>query len=306
MIELTTVINLQLIIFTLFICGFILRKLNIIGSGARKGLTDLLIYLILPCNIIHSFEIKLTKQMLMCGMQVLIIASVIQILSYIMGLFMYNMADDRKKKVLRYATMCSNAGFMGNPVIEGLYASEGLVLASVYLIPLRIFMWSAGLSCFTSTSAKEVVKKLLKHPCIIAVWIGFILMFSGLRPPYFLDKSITYCSNCTLPVSMIVIGSILAEVDFKRIFKPLTFYYAFIRLILIPAITLLLCYVFGTDAMTAGVCVVLAGMPAGSTTAILAEKYDGDSKYASECIFVTTILSVVTLLIESWVIQFFF
>lgn len=105
---------------------------------------------------------------------------------------------------------------------------------------------------------------------------------------------------------MIVIGSILAEVDFKKIFKPLTFYYAFIRLILIPAITLLLCYVFGTDAMTAGVCVVLAGMPAGSTTAILAEKYDGDSKYASECIFVTTILSVVTLLIESWVIQFFF
>lgn len=306
MVNISTVMNLQLIIFTLFICGFVLRKFNIIGAGARKGLTDLLISLILPCNIIHSFEIDLTDKMLTAGMQVLVIALLVQVISYLIGVFMYNMTEDRKKKVLRYATMCSNAGFMGNPVVENLYGAQGLVLASVYLIPLRIFMWSAGLSCFTTTSMKDVVKKLLKHPCIIAVWIGFILMFSGLRPPYFIEKSITYCSNCTLPVSMLVIGSILAEVNFRQIFKPLTFYYSFIRLILIPAITLGLCLLFRTDAITAGVCVVLAGMPAGSTTAILAEKYDGDSQYASECVFVTTVLSIITLLAESYFIQFLF
>ena len=44
--------------------------------------------------------------------------------------------------------------------------------------------------------------------------------------------------------------------------------------------------------LVTGVCTILAGMPAGSTTAILAEKYDGDAKYASECVFLSTVLSL--------------
>ena len=84
--------------------------------------------------------------------------------------------------VLQYATVCSNAGFLGNPVAEGLYGSIGLLYASVYLIPQRIVMWSAGISYFTeSPSRKEVVKKVLTHPCIVAVEIGIVLMVTQVK-----------------------------------------------------------------------------------------------------------------------------
>lgn len=303
MLDISTVANLQLIIFTIFICGFILRKMNILTAQVKKGLSDLLIHLILPCNIIYSFEIDLTNEIIRGAAMVLVIAFLIQLISYGLGKFLYNCTTNDKKKVLRYGTICSNAGFMGNPIIEGIYGAQGLVYASVYLIPLRIFMWSAGLSCFTETKGKEVVKKLLVHPCIIAAVIGFVIMLTDFRPAYFINRSIQYCSSCTLPISMLVIGSILAEVNLKRLIRPLTLYYALVRLILIPGITLGICMLLHTDALTAGVCIILAGMPAGSTTAILAEKYDGNAKYASECIFLTTVLSIVTLIMESYLIN---
>lgn len=128
----------------------------------------------------------------------------------------------------------SNAGFMGNPVVEGIYGSQGLLYASVYLIPLRIFMWSAGLSCFTVASPKDIVKKLVHHPCIIAVVIGMALMPFPDVVPSFLLQTMQSCSKCVLPVSMIVIGSILSEADIRKMLKGSTLFYCVVRLLGIP------------------------------------------------------------------------
>lgn len=300
--DLSNIINLQLIIFLLMIVGMILRKINMIKPEGRKCLTDLLINVILPCNIICSFQMELTSEILSATLIVLIIALVIQLACYVLGKVLYMRASEGQKKVLQYATMCSNAGFMGNPIIEGIYGAQGLLYASVYLIPLRFFMWSAGLSCFTKTTMKDTLKKLAVHPCIIAVEIGFVLLSTQLSLPDFLGKSLKYVSNCTLPVSIIVIGTILAEVNKKDIFKLQGFYFCLIRLLVIPGVTLLFCRFFQIDQLVTGVCVVLAGMPAGSTTAILAEKYGGDAKYASSCIFLSTLLSLITIPFLYWIV----
>lgn len=88
---------------------------------------------------------------------------------------------------------------------------------------------------------------------------------------------------------------ILAGVNIRTIFTKLTLYYSGLRLLAIPLVTLLICRILGTSELVTGVSVLLAGMPAGSTTAILAEKYDGDAVYASGCIFVSTLLSLLTI-----------
>lgn len=92
---------------------------------------------------------------------------------------------------------------------------------------------------------------------------------------------------------MIVIGSILSEADIRKMLKGSTLFYCVVRLLGIPAVTMVVCRLLGMGALlVTGVCTILAGMPAGSTTAILAEKYDGDAKYASECVFLSTVLSL--------------
>ena len=193
---------------------------------------------------------------------------------------------------MQYATMCSNAGFMGNPVVEGIFGAQGLLYASIYLIPLRFFMWSAGLSCFTRTSLKDTLKKLAVHPCIIAVWIGFAVMLSQITLPSAISRTIGYISDCNLPVSIIVIGTILAEVSLKNIINFDSIWFCIVRLIILPLLVLVLCMALHMDTLVTGVCVTLTSMPAGSTTAILAEKYGGDYAYASEIILLSSVLSL--------------
>ena len=178
--------------------------------------------------------------------------------------------------ILQYGTVCSNAGFLGNPVAEGIYGSLGLLYASIYLIPQRIVMWSAGVSYFTeSPNRREVFKKVLRHPCIIAVEIGIVLMITQLQLPEFLDRSISSLGGCTTAITMMFIGTILADAGFKHMVSRLTVVFAAIRLLFIPLLVMLGCMLFHVEAVAAGLSVVLAAMPAGSTTAILAAKYMG-------------------------------
>lgn len=289
-------LNLQGMLFLLVAAGVVLRKMGILPEGAKNILTDLVIYLILPCNIINSFFIEFNFDILKGFAIILTIASLIQVGCLILAKILYNKEPEGRKKVLQYGTVCSNAGFMGNPIAEGVYGAEGLMYASIFLIPQRIVMWSAGVSYFTeSPDRKTVVKKVLTHPCIIAVYIGLILMITRLPLPVFLQNTIRSIGGCTTTISMVLIGAILAEVEPGSILDRGIVKYALIRLFLLPLLVYLSCRVFHVTPFLSGVSVLLTGMPAGSTTAILAAKYDGDYIFATKCVVVTTLLSLVTI-----------
>jgi predicted permease len=291
-----SLINLQGMLFLLVGAGIILRKKGILHEEAKAVLTDLVIYFILPCNIISSFLIEFNRKVLMEFAIILVIATLIQVVCLILANSLYRKEPGGRKKVLQYGTVCSNAGFMGNPIAEGVYGAQGLMFASIFLIPQRIVMWSAGVSYFTeSPDRKTVVKKVLTHPCIIAVYIGVFFLVTQLKMPVFLENTIRGVGGCTTTVSMVLIGTILAEVKLKSILDWGIVKYTVIRLFLIPFMVYIACRLFSIDSMLSGVSVLLAGMPAGSTTAILAAKYEGDYIFATKCVVVTTLLSLVTI-----------
>lgn len=297
-------VSLQIMMFLLIGTGIVIRKLGIITPQGKTMLTDLVIDVILPCNIVHSFCIQLQKETVLAGLSVLVVSLVLQLCCTAIAAFCYRWAPKEKRTILQYGTVCSNAAFLGNPVVEQLYGSMGLLYASLYLIPQRIVMWSAGISYFTGqVSKKDVVKKVLTHPCIIAVAIGLVIMVTGLELPSFLDKTISTLGQCTTAMTMLLIGAILADAGWSHMITPLTLLYALIRLILLPGAVLLGCLLFRVDALAAGVCVVLAAMPAGSITAILAAKYHADEVFASACVVFTTVLSMVFLPLWCLVLQ---
>ena len=86
---------------------------------------------------------------------ILVISILIQVFCVILGGVLYNKCSVKRKKCLRYATICSNAGFLGNPIAQGVFGMMGLTLASIYLIPQRIMMWSEGVSVFTEAPTKK-------------------------------------------------------------------------------------------------------------------------------------------------------
>lgn len=295
MIDFNNLIDLQIELFIFMLVGYILNKKGIINAKARKSLTDLVIFVVLPCNIIYSFMMKMNIEIIQSGIIIFFVSLMIQIVCELLSRVLYPHANKEQKKVLKYATICSNAGFMGSPLVQGLYGLQGLLYASIYLIPQRIVMWSSGIACFSSAKGKEVMKKVLTHPCIIAVFIGIFIMILQIQLPPYIDKTLAGASNCTMFLSMVVIGGILAEISFKSVFNHLSLYFSFIRLIFIPMLVLAGCYLLKLPTMVIAVATVLAGMPAGTTTAILAEKYEGDAPLAVQLIFLSTTLSLVTI-----------
>lgn len=288
--------ELQGMLLLMLIIGLIMRKTGTITDAGKKSLTDLIINIILPCNIIYSFMIEFSYQIFIsCGV-VLVISVLIQVMCTTIARFCYNKVGDGRKEVLQYATVCSNAGFMGNPIAESVFGSLGLLYASIYLIPLRIVMWSAGVSYFTHTTDKKaLVKKVATHPCIVAVGIGLFLMITQIQLPGFVIRTISTVGSCTTATSMFIIGSILAEVNIKTLISKITLLYSGLRLVLIPLVVYAGCMLFRVDPLLMGVSTVLAGMPAGTTTAILAAKYGGDEYFATKCVVLSTVLSLITI-----------
>lgn len=285
----------QGMLFLTMLIGYTFGKRGLVDDKGKNLLTDLVIYVTLPGSILKSFQIEFNHQILIACMTIAIAGVVIQIGSSILGMFLYNHYGESRKKVLQYATICSNAGILGNLIAEGIFGQMGMMYASIYVIPQRIFMWSLGLTYFTEAPDKKTLcKKVATHPCILAVVVGFIMMVAQIQLPGVLNVTIKNIAGANTFLAMALVGVILSRVKLTEIIDRDTIYYGFIRLVFIPLLVYIGCRLAAVDELVTGVSVVLAAMPAASTTAIIASKYKKDEKFATRCVVSTTLLSLVT------------
>ena len=295
-----TLVTLQITIFLLVAVGFVLKRIHIVGPQGQKNINDMVIYVILPCNILRAFLDSPAEGSFLSYLEVLLISVFIQIFCVIYGKVVFRKETEGRQKCLRYGTICSNAGFLGNPIAEGVYGAEGLMLASIYLIPQRIMMWSSGLAVFSGTSdKKQTLKKVLTHPCILACILGIICMLANVQLPPGLDGMVTALGNCNTAMSMMVIGMILADINVKDFWDKTVVKYTVHRLVVIPAAVYAVCRFLPLDRTAFGICVLLAAMPAGATTSILAEKYEMEPAFATKMVIFSTLLSLPTICIWS-------
>jgi hypothetical protein len=228
--------------------------------------------------------------------QVLLVSIGVQVVSVILGKILYGKKETGHRMSLQYGVICSNAGFLGNPVAEEVFGSMGLAMASVFLIPMRIMMWSSGIAIFTqSTDWKATTKKVITHPCILACIVGMVLMITQWAPPAVITKTITTIGNCNTALSMMVIGMILADADVRKMFDREVLTYSLLRLILMPLTLYVVCLALKLPYLVTGVCVILTAMPAGATTSILASKYGCDEVFATRLVVASTVLSMITI-----------
>ena len=294
---------LQITIFGTMIVGLIIRKLGIVGVEARKDLTNLVINIVLPCNIITSFITRLSTDLLRECVTIFLVSVGVQAFSVIYGKVLYRKESPDRSMNLRYGIICSNAGFLGNPIAEGLYGATGLMLASIYLIPQRIMMWSEGIAIYSGISdKKETVKKVISHPCVLACLIGLILLLTQAIIPEVILTPIQTIGRCNTALSMMVIGMILAEINIKEIVDKAVILYSLQRLVIIPLIIYVVLTILPASHLVRGLSVILAAMPAGATTSMLASKYDRDPVFATKLVVFSTLCSIPAIIIWSAVL----
>lgn len=288
-------LNMQMVMFLLVSIGYLVRRKGIIGGEGRKNLVDFCLFVTLPFNILNSFLGEWNWNMVAsCGV-ILLLSVGYNAVSVGVSFLLYKGAGEKQKKTLRYGTIVSNGGFLGNPVLEGIYGISGAFYASLFMLPVRIVMWSVGVSVFIKGHKENVIKKILTNPCIVAMYVGAAIMTAGVVLPQFVQDTILGVSRCNMPLSMMLVGMMLAEIQPKGMIDKTMVFYTIVRLAGIPAIIFVITAFLPIDSMLRGITVIMAGMPAPITTALMSAKYGGDEKYATGMIFLTTILSLITL-----------
>lgn len=279
--------------------GLLLAKGGIITKSGRQVLTDVTIHIFIPCNILKSFLGALDLSVLRSCWVLLCLAIVLELVYVVLNKILYRAYPPAQRKILQYTTLSSNSGFLGTAISEGLYGDLGLLYNSIFLIPMRVFMWSIGLSYFTTPpTKKEIVRKVFLHPCLVGLYLGLFFMLTPCTLPGLLDSTVRSMAACTTPMVMVITGSILADMDPKHFFDRDALYFSLIRLVGLPLITYLCCLVLPLEPVAAGIAVLMSGMPGASTTVLFAARYDSDAPFATKCVVVTILLSVVT--IPAW------
>lgn len=292
-------LNLQLVFFMILAAGYILRKCRCADGRTGAVLSEILIMLVLPCNIVSSFLTDISWNTVKDCLVIFVIFLFVQVGAWFLGKLVYGKTDARRQSVLRYSILVSNCGLIGLPFIQAVYGAQGLLYASIALLPVRISMWTAGLSLFTATDSHTAWRRLIVHPCVAAVYIGIALACLPFALPSFLTRSVTLIGSCTAVFSMLTVGIILGGLDGKKILEKSCSAamagFSLLRLILIPAAVIFILKLLDVPDMVINVSALMTAMPAGSTAAVLSQQYGGDQEFASETVFATTLLSILSI-----------
>lgn len=303
--KLTDLFSLQGTLFAMMLIGAWLKRWGMIDDNGKRCLSDLCINVVIPCNIFKSCLIEFSSDIFKtCGL-LLLSAVILQLLCLALNRFVYNRYPAQRKKVLQYCTIVPMSGFLGNPIAEGLYSSLGVLYTSIFLIPMRIIMWSVGTTYFVADATvdkKKVLKNVATHPCLVAIYLGLFFMATQLPLPGVITETVRYVGNCNSALTMFIVGTILADVSLPTVPNRDTILFSILRLLLLPGTAFALGRALGLDPVSLGVSVLMTGMPAGATAAIFAARYDSDAPFATKCVVMSTLLSMLTLPMWSFLV----
>ena len=290
------VFNKIIALFLIILIGVYGTKKHIINDDVNKGLRRILLEITLPLLVINSFSFSFDEGMGRNIITAFIYSILFMILGGIISYILLKPLKGEKKKILHFANFFSNCGFIGFPIINSIFGAEGVVYTSIFNMVFTIFLWTYGVMIFSDKLSKENIKKVLLNPSIIAVYIGIPIMIFNIKLPASILDTTKIVGDMTAPISMIIVGSILSKVKIKSIFKEASVYYgALIKLIVIPLAIYMIKLIIKDNSSVIDTIIVIQAMPAAAMTSIFAADFDKEKEYGAIVVFVTTLLSIITI-----------
>lgn len=297
--DIKSVFNQILILFIIMLVGVLIRKLKAVGEQFGKVMIEFIMNVTLPALIITSMNYEFSKEIALNSSKVLLLCFISYIIFILIALLITKplKVDKSSKNVYRFMLIFANVGFMGYPVVNAALGKEGVFYTAIYNIVFSILIWTVGIIIITNGNDKQKLNlKILLNPGTISTIIGLLIFLFSIKIPNIFFNTISTMGNMTTPLSMLYIGFTLAGGSIKDVFASSTmFILSFVRLIILPLVILFIILPFFKDKVILGVTVIMAAMPAAANTALFAGKFNSDTYTASKIVFITTLMSVITI-----------
>ncbi|MBU0614727.1 MAG: AEC family transporter [Nanoarchaeota archaeon] len=283
------IINVVLPVFLIIAVGFFVGKKTKVNV---QPVVDLIIYIAGPALIFSSMS---TADVAMDDFLRIILsaAGVIALLVAVTFIYLKLSKDKRKGIYLPIAT--GNTGYLGFPVALFAFGMAGLSQAIIFDIVNGLFLFSFGIYI---VHKKKELKEMFRTPLLYAVIIGLLFNIFSIKTPEVLFKPIEMIGMITIPAALLVLGYRLTEIRIKSLKAAVSV--SLFRIVGGFLSALLIVTVFSISGLARQVILVQASMPSAVFTMILCQKYHRDAALVASVVFISTIISLVTLPLVLW------
>lgn len=290
----------QLIIMAIYIAvGYCLHKTKLVSTEGCGAFSVFLLYIILPCVIINSFNQPADPEITASMLNSLWISVVLVVISMAISWLLL-----RKNAVDVFSSSFSAAGFVGIPLIVAFLDENAVSYTAAFTALLNILQWTYG-QHILSKESRWSFREILINPLVISFALGIALYFSQIRLPQQITSCIKTIAGCNAPVAMIILGFYLCEVPFAEIFtEPKAYLVSLTRLIVVPMISLFLLKFIPCNVNVKTALLIVASAPVGLNVAIYAHRLKKDYPRAVIDTCLSTILCVITLPVIIWLSTF--
>ena len=302
-----------LLLVLLMLPTALMKKFGLVKDGFGVSLSNYVLYVGTPGMIILALYRDFDKTIAFRSLAVVGFFLVFHLVFFAVSLLFFRkrqrapdeeegVDEAKRRRVLRFGTIFTNAGYMGLPLVLGLLGAEAAIYVSVYVVCFNILVWTVGCYVFTGDVRYVSLKKAFLNPASIAIMVGLLFFITPINNylPAVSEEFLSILNSLVAPLSMGVIGLHLFEIDWKRVWRDLTLYrYVFVRMLLLPALIFCILKLAKTvgyyDEIVFNTLFICGSTPCAAVTVMYSERFDGDAPYASTMVCVSTLLAVGTM-----------
>ena len=191
-----------------------------------------------------------------------------------------------------------NAGNYGLPVSQLIFHANplGLSIQIIVLVFQNMLTYTYGLYNLISATKNgwQIIKSFLQLPIIYAIILGGLLHGLQINIPDFIWVPVDQLANSLVSIALILLGAQLSQIQLRTILSKMIIVSSIGRLLIGPAIALILIYIMGLDGVIAQSLFIASSFPGSRNSATLALENDVYPNLAAQTVLVTTILSSLT------------
>ncbi len=300
--NLSTVFAKMAMLLLIMLLGYFCARTGITGPEFNKRVTPLLVKVLLPATILNSV-LSVPDFSGSELLEYILVMTVMVVLQMLAAWFLPRLMRTRSEDVgaTRLVTAFGNVGFVGLPVVAAIFGDEMVFFASLCNIPFNLALYSCSAAQLSPDGGRVRWQDVLNAP-VIATLLSVVLLLSRVHVPGVLADTISSVSGVTIPLSMLVIGTSLGGISVRSALTDWRVYaVSAVRLLVCPLLTWVVLRPF-VSGMMLSLPVIMAACPSAILVTALCLQYGQSDAFASKCIFLSTILSAVTIPLLIWLL----
>lgn len=315
--ELFAVLNPVSFLAVLVLVGYISEKTKFVPN-IKDGISKIITHITLPVLVIVSLSEQNIRNIPFFDILLVVVSAFIAIftlliINYFVGKLLH--LPEKRQLIHSYLGAFGNVIFLGYPFILYLFGETGLLYAIIFSIVNELIVWTFGayfLNLQSQTNSQKWSIKYLLNPNTVSFFVGISMLLLDLHLPAVLHAPLEQLGSSTTPLSMMFIGSVLSGVHLKKAIKSISIWsLCLIKMIAMPIVFILLIKMFfpllqGINLVIISVIALQIAMPSQANLSVLADRYNSDTEYSTQAIFITTVVSAITLPAVYFLSQYLF